>query len=248
MTPAASLPPSAIPVETLAIIDSTNAEARRRAASGSRGPIWLRAEAQSAGAGRSGRAWHSPPGNLYATLLLPWAGEVGTAALMSFVACLAVADTLDRYASQSSVTLKWPNDALLEGKKVAGVLLEAGGSDDTRWLAIGIGINLAHKPDDARWPPIALSDIAAPPEPGDAMATLAQAFDRWHSRFETEGFAPIREAWLARAARLGERIEARLANATHTGLFEGIADDGALLLAADQGDIRIAAADIHFPT
>lgn len=235
-------------VDTLPTVDSTNAEAKRRAQAGTRGPIWVRAESQSAGVGRNGRAWHSPPGNLYTTLLTPFNGALANAALMSFVTCLAVADTLSTFVAPEKVTLKWPNDALLDGKKVAGVLLEAGGVEDARWLAIGVGINLAHKPDDARWPPIALSDLIDPPSPEEALATLARAFDKWQSTFERDGFAPIREAWLARAARLGERIEARLSDVTHIGVFEGLSDDGALILATDTGEMRIAAADIHFPT
>lgn len=242
MTNTASLPR----VETLATTDSTNAEARRRAQSGQRGPVWLHADTQTAGVGRSGRNWHSPTGNLFATLLMPLAGDLSDAALMSFVACLAVADTLDTYVAPDRVTLKWPNDALLDGKKVAGVLLEAGGEEGARWLAVGIGINLAHKPTEARWPPIALSDVTRAPTPDQALATLAAAFEIWQSRFESSGFAPIRTAWLSRAARLGKRIEARLTNATHSGLFKGIDADGALLLAADDGDKRIAAADIYF--
>jgi len=238
-------------VETFATIDSTNAEAKRRATAGQRGPLWLRAETQSCGIGRGGRTWHSPAGNLYATFLTPFAGDIGNAALMSFVACLAVAETLDHFLKQKEqnrVTLKWPNDALLDGKKIAGVLLEAGGETDKRWLTIGIGINLSHKPDDARWPPIALAEVADAPTPPDALTVLAERLEHWQSHFEMEGFAPIREAWLSRAARLGERIEARLASANHSGIFEGIGEDGALLLAADEGDLRIAAADIYFPS
>ena len=238
---------TAIPVETLTTIDSTNAEAKRRAQAGTRGPLWLRAEAQTAGVGRSGREWQSPQGNLFATLLTPWAGELRDAALMSFVACLAVADTLDAFVADGSsarITLKWPNDALLDGKKVAGVLLEAGSG----WLAIGIGINLAHKPIETRWPPIALADVTDAPSPTEAMAVLSQTIENRQRQFETHGFTPIRTAWLARAARLGQPIEARLANATYTGIFNGIAEDGALLLGTDTGEQRLAAADIYFPT
>jgi len=243
VTKATSLPQ----VETLEITDSTNAEAKRRAASGVRGPLWLRADTQSDGVGRSGREWYSPKGNLFTTLLMPINGELRDAALVSFVACLAVADTLDAYAPLSLVSLKWPNDALLDGKKVAGVLLEAGGELDKRWLAVGIGINLVHKPSEARWPPIALAEVSSPPSPDEALETLAQSFDAWQTQFETSGFLPIRDAWLSRAAHIREPIEARLADVTHTGVFQGIAEDGALLLAKDDGTIRITAADIYFP-
>lgn len=243
MTQKASLPP----VETFATIDSTNAEAKRRALSGQRGPVWLRADAQTSGVGRGGREWYSPSGNLFATLLTPFAGELRHAALVSFVACLAVADTLDACVPASKVSLKWPNDALLDGKKVAGVLLEAGGEEGKHWLAIGIGINLTEKPAKFRWPPIALADVVSPPpSPAAALEVLSRSFDHWLRCFETSGFSPVREAWLARAAHIGQRIEARLANATHSGIFQGLGDDGSLLLAGDHGDMRITAADIHF--
>ena len=245
MISVASLPP----VETFATIDSTNAEAKRQALSGQRGPVWLRADAQTNGVGRSGREWYSPTGNLFATLLMPFAGELRHAALVSFVACLAVADTLDAYAPASSVSLKWPNDALLDGKKVAGVLLEAGGEAGRHWLAVGIGINLTEKPAEYRWPPIALADVVSPPpSPSAALNALSRSFDHWRKRFESSGFSPVREAWLARAAHLGERIEARLTNATHTGIFQGLGEDGSLILSTTDGDIRVTAADIHFPT
>lgn len=247
------------PVETLPSIDSTNAEARRRAEGGYRGPLWLRAETQTAGTGRGGRKWHSPTGNLYATLLMPWAGQVADAALVSFVACLAVADTAEFCLSdfegtplrnaegERRVALKWPNDALLDGRKLAGVLLESGGTDGGRWLAIGIGINLAHTPQEARWPPIALAEATDPPSPAEAMGTLSRRFDHWQTRFETEGFAPIRRAWLNRAAHLGQKIEARLPRETLGGIFSGLAEDGTLMLDTPQGKKLIAAADIHFP-
>lgn len=243
MTSATSLPP----VETFATIDSTNAEAKRRALSGYRGPMWLKADDQTKGVGRSGREWHSPTGNLFATLLMPFCGELRHAALVSFVACLAVADTLDAYAPESNVSLKWPNDALLDGKKIAGVLLEAGGEEGKRWLAVGIGINLTEKPNEFRWPPTALADvISSPPSPDAALETLSRKFDYWLRLFENEGFHPVREAWLARAAHVGEQIEARLANETHIGIFQGLGGDGSLLLAVDGTDVRITAADIYF--
>jgi len=240
---ATSLPP----VETFPTIDSTNNEAKRRAVSGQRGPVWLLADSQSNGMGRGGREWYSPKGNLYTTYLLPFLGELRNAALMSFVACLAVAETLETYAPASRVSLKWPNDALLDGKKVAGVLLEAGGEPGKHWLAVGIGINLVHKPTEARWPPAALADVVTPPSPDIALQTLIQSFDTWHAKFEVLGFPAIQNAWLSRAAHIGELIEARLTNETLSGVFQGIGDDGTLLLATDNGDIRISAADIYFP-
>ena len=237
-------------VEVFDSLDSTSAEASRRAAAGQRGPVWIMARQQSAGVGRMGRVWSSPAGNLYATLLMPFAGPLPDAALMSFAACLAVADTLDTFVAPERVALKWPNDALLDNRKVAGVLLEAGGTETDRWLSIGIGINLAHTPEDFRWPPIALSEASGQTHaPEDVLDGLSTAFEYRRAAFIDAGFdfAPTRAAWMARAARLGERIEARLTIGNLSGIFRGIAENGALLLETAEGVAHIAAADIHFP-
>ncbi len=242
-------------IEIFETLDSTNAEAGRRAASGRHGPVWLCARMQSSGVGRSGRKWVSLKGNFHATLLMPFAGVPRHAALMSFVTCLAVAETLDYFLVGSAkakpserVKLKWPNDALLDGKKVAGVLLETGGVENNRWLAVGVGLNLLHKPEDAAWPSVALRDVVNDaPTPEQALTVLAQKLEYWQSRFEMSGFAPVRQAWLARAMRLGERIEALAGDKVYCGIFKDIEDDGALCLVTENGERRIAAADIHFP-
>lgn len=233
-------------VERLGTIDSTNSEAARRAHAGKFGPVWLQADAQTAGRGRSGRGWVAREGNLYATLLRPSELQPGKAALLSFVACLAVADLLDTLSgSPQRVTLKWPNDPLLDGRKVAGVLLESGQG----WLAVGIGINLAHYPDETRWPATSVAEATGrdAPMPEAALTSLATAYAHREATFLEEGFAPIRRAWLARAAHLGEQIEARTPKASIFGSFEGIDEDGTLLLATPEGQARIAAADVHFP-
>lgn len=234
------------PVLDLGAIDSTNAEAKRRAETGEFGPLWLCADSQSHGRGRSGRRWDSPQGNLYATHLRPFEAPPKDAALMTFVACLAVADLLDALTgAQSRTTLKWPNDALLDGRKVAGILLESG----VGWLATGIGINLAHYPGDARWPAISIAEATGRPAPAmtAAAAMLAETFSQREATFLEEGFAPIRRGWLARAAHLGDPIEVRLPNESLTGTFEDLGEDGALILGTPGGRRSIAAADIHFP-
>ncbi len=239
-----------IPVVSLGEIDSTSREAARRAAAGDTGPVWLHAEAQTAGRGRSDRVWDSPRGNLFATLLVPFEGAVGTAALRSFTACLAVARVLDTLTgARERVTLKWPNDALLDGRKVAGVLLEAGEVKRQRWLSIGIGINLAHAPETARWPTICVADVrdTPAPEPLAVLDLLGDALAEEERHLREGGFAVTRARWIARAARLGQQIEARLPQETLAGRFDGIAGDGALLLGMADGQRRVAAADIHFP-
>jgi len=236
--------------EALGTIDSTSLEAARRASNGERGPCWLWAARQTAGRGRSGRDWASPEGNLHATLLMPVADDPARTALHSFVACLAVADTLDILTGQPErVSLKWPNDALLDDHKVAGVLLESGTTTSGRWLSIGIGIDLAHAPAGTRWPAISVAEATGQPAPAPeaALDLLASAMDARIARFDEDGFAPVRTAWLARAARLGDVIEARLPAETVTGRFETLDDDGAMLLQTGTGLRHIHAADVYFP-
>lgn len=229
-------------------IDSTNEEARRRAASGETRPLWIIAKRQSAGRGRRSREWQSSPGNLFATLLLHPEKPAAECAQLSFLAALAVSDMLAIFAPRAALALKWPNDVLAEGRKIAGILLEsesrAGG---TTWLAVGIGINLTSFPEDTEFPAISLASLGgAPPAPKDALLDLAAAFAKWYEVWRTAGFAPIREAWLARASGLGSRIRAKLAREEITGVFQGIDDSGALLLGVNGGTRAIAAGEVFF--
>jgi BirA family biotin operon repressor/biotin-[acetyl-CoA-carboxylase] ligase len=231
-------------------VDSTSDEARRRAGAGERGPLWIMARVQTAARGRRGRSWSAPAGNLSATALLRPAAPARDAALLSFAACLAVADLFDAVAPGARVALKWPNDALLNERKAAGVLLESAG-DGRRldWLTVGIGVNLAHHPvpEPGAWPPgSVLSETGRAPDPEDALDRLAAAFAVWAGRLAAEGFAPLRAAWLARAARLGEKVVARLPGETAEGAFVDIAEDGALMLSGPTGLRRIHAADVFF--
>jgi BirA family biotin operon repressor/biotin-[acetyl-CoA-carboxylase] ligase len=232
-------------------IDSTNEEARRRAQVGVAGPVWILGLRQTAARGRRGRAWASPAGNLSATLLMRPDMAPAQAALFSFVACLAVADLLDACAPGADVALKWPNDALLNGGKVAGILLESeGGHGRLAWLAVGIGVNLAHAPAPeagAAFAPICVGDVAPPPTPHVALDILAGAFARWQALLEADGFAPIRAAFMARAARVGEVIEARLPQETLRGIFTDLDEDGSLVLDTGRVRRRISAADVFFP-
>lgn len=234
-------------------IDSTNAEALRRAPHLA-APVWILAREQLAGRGRRGRAWAGPPGNFSASLALPDAGSPAQAARLSFVAALALHDVLARLVGPlAQVAIKWPNDVLLNGRKISGILLESSsnGARPTR-LAVGIGLNLAHAPPADRLEPGAVPPIALREVLGEAVTPeafldhLAPAFAHWQARLADEGFAPVREAWLARAARLGQMITARMPYLTRSGRFDGIDAEGALILMTDQGRETIPAADIHF--
>lgn len=244
---------SAAPVLLLEQTDSTNAEARRRAEAGEFGPLWIAARRQTAGRGRRGRTWESDSGNLFATLLTVTGKPPAEAAQVTFLAALAVADLLDQYAPPSLVTIKWPNDVMLAGRKVAGVLVESGArANGGLWLAVGIGVNLRHAPDGTERPATALAhhlsaDHAAPPTVETAVRGLAEAFWVWADRWETLGFGPILDAWTARTTGLDGPAVARLGHETVEGRAEGVAPDGALRLRLADGTLRlISAGDVFF--
>lgn len=228
-------------------VDSTNLEAGRRANAGEVGPMWIWAEEQTAGRGRLGRSWISEPGNLYATLLLPL-HDGARAPDLSFIAALAVHGTAEQSlpaGSPAELRLKWPNDLLLNGEKSAGILIEqAGGSS----VVIGCGLNLGTVPsDNLRRPATGLALHGAEVTAKGAFERLAQNMDHWVQVWRRNGFEPIRQAWLERAAGVGEIISASLdATKTIEGRFSGLDENGALLLEQANGEVtRILAADIE---
>lgn len=226
------------PVSRLDIVDSTNREALRRIAAGAPHGAVVQARQQTAGRGRRGRAWISPPGNLYATLIVRPADGAPVAQL-GFVAALAAGDALRIYAP---VRFKWPNDLMLDGRKLGGILVEAVGGA----AAVGIGVNIASAPEDTETPATHLPAGVAP----DALLDDIRAgFDVWYRRWRDDGFEPLREAWLRHAVGLGEPIRARLARETVGGTFRGLDADGGLVLDCDDGRRRvIAAGDVFLGT
>ncbi len=237
----------------LAETDSTNAEAARRMCD-TVSPIWIHALRQTAARGRRGRRWVFPEGNFAATLLLRLSEPPATAALRGFVAGLALLDALVAITGHvGGFALKWPNDVLLNGGKLAGILLEGlGQGEASRYLAIGIGVNLAEAPAGAEIEPGALRPVCLAHETGHAvtpaelLAALAPAYARWDRRFATEGFAPVRETWLTRAARLGRTVTARTPSEEINGVFETIDASGALVLRTPESRRTVAAADVFF--
>lgn len=243
----------AAPILLLDRTDSTNAEARRRAEAGETGPLWIVARRQSEGRGRRGRAWDSDAGNLFATLLTTTSRSPSEAAQVTFIAALSVADLLDAWAPASVVTIKWPNDVMLAGEKASGVLVESGAhAGGGLWLAVGIGVNLAHAPRGTERPATALAhhlrgEVTSVPAVEAAAARLAEAFEVWMTRWETLGFEPILDAWRARTAGLDGPAVARLGHETVEGTAEGVAPDGALKLRLADGSLRlISAGDVFF--
>ncbi len=231
-------------------IDSTNAEAARIAAT-LPGPAWILALRQTKGRGRRGRDWHDPEGNFAASYVTRPLGPPHDVALYSFVAALALHDALiAATARPDAFALKWPNDVLLHGGKLAGILLESHGHGAlVGQLIIGIGVNLRGCPpaDTTGFAPVSLmGELGLSLSPEDFLGLLAPAFHDWEERLAAHGFAPIREAWVARAARLGQAITARTVTETLEGVFEGIDPSGALQLRMSQGLRVIPAADVYF--
>lgn len=237
----------------LAEVDSTNSEAARVAGELT-GPTWIMALNQTAARGRRGRGWSNPAGNFAATLVLHPAEPPEQAALRSFVAALALYDTIVAATGRTQgLSLKWPNDVLLNGGKLAGILLEsAGHGSRLSHLAIGIGVNLRSAPDvgeveqGAVRPVSLLSETGADVGPELFLTLLAQAYARHEAQFTTYGFGPIRTAWLARAARLGDVITARTSRAEITGTFETVDETGNLVLTTRDTRHAIPAAEVSF--
>ena len=214
--------------EKFETLGSTNAEALARTRAGERGPLWIVAAAQTAGRGRRGAAWVSKPGNLYATLLLTEPSPKAAAPQLSFVAALALHDAVAASTPQlgPSLALKWPNDLLLGGAKLAGILIE-GESDPAFAVAIGIGVNCAHHPEATAYPATDLAACGALVAPDVLLNELAAAMARRLAQWDRgEGFARIRADWLERAAGLGSDIRVRLPEREFSGRFEGLDAEG----------------------
>jgi BirA family biotin operon repressor/biotin-[acetyl-CoA-carboxylase] ligase len=232
-------------------IDSTNAEARRLAEAHERGPLWITARRQHLGRGRRGRSWETGEGNLAATYLFTSPKPPAEAAQVSFVAALALADLIDSFVDPALVTLKWPNDPLIAGRKTAGILVESGAlAEGGLWLAVGCGVNLAQAPTDLNRPVTAFAEHirgGPVPTPEKAIAVLAVAMERWRRAWENHGFATIAEAWTGRAHGLGGPCTAQLTHETLRGVAEGLDPDGALRLRLEDGAVRrISAGDVFF--
>lgn len=229
-------------------IDSTNLESVRRIEAGESLPIWLLARSQTGGRGRRGRVWVSERGNLFLSYAATTMRQPGEIALLGFAAALAVADLVEAVTGKTPA-LKWPNDVLLDGSKVSGILLESG-SRRTRgnWFVLGIGVNLVSAPVLADRATASISDhLQEAPAPETAMAILRPRLAFWAQTLAHEGFGPLQAAWLARAHGLGRQVNAEIGAERLTGIVRGLDLNGALLLEIAPGQVRpIAAGEIFF--
>lgn len=258
MTKTSSLQlPSPYRLVELECVDSTNLEAKRLAEKGARDCTVVWAKRQTAGRGRRGREWVSVEGNLYFSILLRMPYPMETMSQLSFVAANAVADAVQVAAPRGSfVNVKWPNDVLLEGKKIAGILLEGEPNMKTGmfdWLVLGIGVNVATHPvvEDGAYPATSLAAEGVTGDGLDVAAvldTLAKRFLAGLVTWRNLGFGPIRRHWLARAKGVGGPVTVRLPNETLEGVFGALDENGALILHLDgQPNRVITAGDVFIP-
>lgn len=232
-------------------LDSTSEEIRRQAEAGAPEGLAVLAQRQTAGRGRRGRSWESPEGNLFLSILLRPSVIPAEAAKLSFLAAVALGETLDLVspALAGRIACKWPNDVLVDGAKISGVLLESrtrpeGALD---WVIVGIGVNLAHRPLNTLYPATALADHDVTTAPAQFAEWLLARFGYWYERWKIEGFAPVREAWLKRAQGLGQPIVVRLPAGELHGRFAALDESGALLLDLPDGRRQaITAGDVFF--
>jgi BirA family transcriptional regulator, biotin operon repressor / biotin---[acetyl-CoA-carboxylase] ligase len=230
-------------------LGSTNDEAMARARAGDPGKSWFVATVQTKGRGRLGRVWRSPPGNLYASLLLIDASPPALSAQLGFVAGVALAGALKVLLRDASrLRLKWPNDALFDGAKLSGLLLEGASVPNGSFACIvGFGVNCLSSPKDLPYSTVCLRDIGAvSADRGDLFALLSDGMAHWIKVWDRgAGFARVREAWLALAGGLGETIRVSQGATSRQGLFRGIDAQGRLLLDIGAGaPLVIEAGDV----
>jgi BirA family transcriptional regulator, biotin operon repressor / biotin---[acetyl-CoA-carboxylase] ligase len=245
--------PSGYRLLRMETVDSTNAEAKRRAKAGEPGPLWIWSTRQSQGRGRGGREWVSQHGNLFASLLIGINCPTRVAGQLALVAGIAAYDAIAKliaYEGRSELLLKWPNDILLAGEKLAGMLLENVGStvENRSVVVIGTGINLANHPEGLPQPAVSLGAYGMTIAPAEALEALAGTTHEWLTRWgEGYSFPSIRRAWLDRAGPPGRALRVKVNGEETEGVYGGLDADGALrLLTSDGSEYRISAGDVFF--
>ena len=232
-------------------LDSTNSAALRTALDSVPSRLWIAAAQQTAGRGRAGRPWVSRPGNLYASLLLINEFDPGRAPELGFVTGVALAEALASQLSPSaSPKLKWPNDVLCNGKKIAGILLEGSQMPGGAFACvIGCGVNCVSHPDNTGYPATNLRELGADVAAQDLLILIAGRFAHW---FETwckpDGFTHVRESWLGRAAHLGQEINVAVHGGSVRGRFDTLDEYGRLVLHTSQGSQVINTGDVMLET
>lgn len=231
-------------------IGSTNLEALARVRAGERGPLWLTTAHQSAGHGRRNRAWVSPPGNLAASIVQTIDASPAVAATLGFAAGLALDSALRQIAGTraASFALKWPNDVLADGKKIAGILIETETVTGGLAVVVGTGVNVVAAPEGMPYPATSLAACGITASAEDVFAALSDAWLEFAARWDGgRGFSEICRLWLARAAGLGKPMRVQSGSMTLQGIFETLDEEGRLVLVdADGMRKTVAAGDVHF--
>lgn len=234
-------------LETHDSLGSTSDECIGRAEAGEAAGLAMLAYRQTGARGSRGRSWTEPAsGNLAVSVLLRPEGDLSRPALWPFIAGLALHQALSPDGPDDrSLSLKWPNDVLLDGRKLAGILVERGaGTGTANWLVVGFGANLTTAPPLADRQAACLAELVTAPEPELVAVRLLDALDRWRETWHRHGFERVRAAWLACAHPAGTRLAVRTRGAQRTGTFAGLGPDGALLLRVDGHEERIETGDV----
>ena len=224
-------------IRTVPETGSTNDDVAALACGDAPEGLWLRAERQTGGRGRQGREWHSPPGNLHASTLVRLRPDDPPAPTLALVAAVALHEVASAcLAGGARIEIKWPNDLLVAGAKLSGILLERIGDA----VVVGFGVNLADHPDETARPAINMGMLGGVPDPARFLETLARSFARWLEVWRAEGVAPIRERWLAAAHPPGTALSTHTASGAWVeGLFEGLDESGALRLRLPDGTSQV---------
>ncbi|PWS35272.1 biotin--[acetyl-CoA-carboxylase] ligase [Falsiroseomonas bella] len=227
-------------------LPSTSDLLRRLAAAGEPEGLAVLARRQTAGRGRDGRSWQSPEGNLYISLLLRPDAPAAAAPRFALLGGVALAEALSGFmADRAAIRLKWPNDLLLGGAKLAGMLCEGAAHDGRiEWIVLGLGANLAVAPQLPDRPTTCLGQHAPAPDPEAAAVALIRAVDTWQRRISAEGIRPLLDAWQQRGPQPGARLTLRTGAGETTGLYRGLDADGALLLETDGRTRRFATGEL----
>ena len=223
-------------IRTISETGSTNDDLAALAREGAAEGLWLRAERQTGGRGRQGREWHSPSGNLYASTLVRLRPGDPPAPTLALVAAVALHEVASAFAGDNRIEIKWPNDLLVAGAKLSGILLER--LDDA--VVVGFGVNLAEHPDQTVRPATSFAALGGSPGAELFLQALADSFARWLAVWRDEGLAPIRLRWLAAAHPRGTALSTHTASGAWVdGVFDGLDESGALRLRLADGTAQV---------
>lgn len=238
--------PAGWSLECLPSVDSTNEAVKRRVLETGKDRLIIQADQQTAGRGRRGRPWKSAAGNLFFSLAVK-AGNISRLGEYSFLSALSLTLAVEEICPRVSVKCKWPNDVLLNGKKMSGILLETTGKKGIEFLISGIGVNIFPVSEEGMlYPVTSLAQEGCTTDKAEMLSAIVRHFDRLDKLREEEGFLPVLDLWKSRAYGLGGMITVNLPDRRLTGTFSGLDNDGSLLLNNADGEHKITAGDVFF--